>query len=826
MLSLTVLILASPPNADLEEAQRLVDRAEELAGELEYDHAFELMERVIELKARALGPHHKEIVKHLFDMAVVADEMAEDLERSESNWRRTLETDALSRPANPDRLGAIASRLGWVLARNGNPKEARPILEQALQKQQEVLGAVHPETVGTLQRLASVTRGLGDYPAARRHGERVVEILAQEAGPGRPTADALSELGLTHFAMWDYEAAIRYHQAALDMLKAATEPDESRMSGEVFSLAVTRHVQGRIPEARRLHQQALAMRTPPEGDVMVGELPFSIVAASLAAADDGDVPAAIALLERRQRTENRSLQSLQMSMREMRFAAQKAQLSMLAAVSLAVRHPDASALTRFSLESVWSRLGRSAFTMASRRRRNAARLRGRSIKMKNLLAENARAQRAIADRVNASGFSLESAAEQEAFTKLLDELGDSERFGFIMGKAAPPPGLADVLPTIPAGSTLLQFVNYCQIGFDARCGAGRYAAYVVTSRRIRVVDLGDQRRIDTAVSTLVAGLSTPEPLDRVRRYARALDELVFAPVRDVLGRGTRLIVVPNGDLALVPFAALLDREGRWAAERFEISYVNIPAELADWSTPRPRPGASLVVAGPQCPPEIPCTPLPGALAEGKAVAQRLSTTPITGARAMRDVLHGHDKPTILHVAAHGIYGSGQRKGRTSTASLYTDFAMYRSGLLLSDGLMSAAELSSLDLTKTQAVVLSACESGVGDVHAGEGIFGLRRALSVAGAQTQVVSLWKVADEPTRQLMTSWYDQVLDGRSRPAAAMRKIQLAAIRGKALPATRQVLRTTRGFHKRAAPPPPAAHPYYWAPFIVSGRPDPLRM
>ena len=92
-----------------------------------------------------------------------------------------------------------------------------------------------------------------------------------------------------------------------------------------------------------------------------------------------------------------------------------------------------------------------------------------------------------------------------------------------------------------------------------------------------------------------------------------------------------------------------------------------------------------------------------------------------------------------------------------------------------DGLLTAEDVTGLDLLATELVVLSACETGLGQVHVGEGVFGLRRAFVLAGAKTLVMSLWKVPDEPTRELMEAFYGRLLAGQGR-AEALREAQLA--------------------------------------------------
>jgi CHAT domain-containing protein len=118
-----------------------------------------------------------------------------------------------------------------------------------------------------------------------------------------------------------------------------------------------------------------------------------------------------------------------------------------------------------------------------------------------------------------------------------------------------------------------------------------------------------------------------------------------------------------------------------------------------------------------------------------------------------------------------------------------------------DGLLTAFEVANLDLHGTELVVLSACDTGLGRIANGDGVYGLRRALDIAGAESQVMSLWQVNDQATRDLMVDFYKRLISGEGR-AASLRAVQLQ-------------LRGTRQY----------AHPYYWAAFVIAGNAGPLR-
>jgi CHAT domain-containing protein len=117
------------------------------------------------------------------------------------------------------------------------------------------------------------------------------------------------------------------------------------------------------------------------------------------------------------------------------------------------------------------------------------------------------------------------------------------------------------------------------------------------------------------------------------------------------------------------------------------------------------------------------------------------------------------------------------------------------GTTENDGILTALEASGLNLWGTKLVVLSACDTGVGDVRNGDGVYGLRRALVLAGSESQMVSLWPVSDEGTRELMIKYYQLLKQGAGR-SSALRQIRLAFLKN-----------------------PKRNHPYFWASFILSG-------
>jgi CHAT domain-containing protein len=134
-----------------------------------------------------------------------------------------------------------------------------------------------------------------------------------------------------------------------------------------------------------------------------------------------------------------------------------------------------------------------------------------------------------------------------------------------------------------------------------------------------------------------------------------------------------------------------------------------------------------------------------------------------------------------------------------------------------DGILTALEVAELDLTDVELVVLSACETGLGEVAGGEGLLGLQRAFQVADAETVVASLWSVNDDATGLLITEFYRNLWERKLSKGEALRQAQLKMLRGELRPGESRP-EGARGLRRPDAPRD-YRKPYYWAPFVLSG-------
>ncbi|MEM8543989.1 MAG: CHAT domain-containing protein [Cyanobacteria bacterium P01_H01_bin.119] len=270
---------------------------------------------------------------------------------------------------------------------------------------------------------------------------------------------------------------------------------------------------------------------------------------------------------------------------------------------------------------------------------------------------------------------------------------------------------------------------------------------------------------------------------------RQLHQILIDPIAELLPRdpSARVILIPQGNLFLVPFAALEDENGSPLIAKHTLSTApsiqvlgltqqldrNRTSALSDLN-----PSDFLVVGNPTMPqiwsPETnslsSLPPLPGAQQEAEAIASLFNLQALTGSQATETrVKQQAGTAEVIHLATHGLLEYGQVEA-SGTFDLPGAIALTPGPE--DDGLLTAGEILQLEL-QADLVVLSACDTGLGRIT-GDGVVGLSRALVVAGTPSVVVSLWSVPDAPTAELMTAFYQQLSQGETK-AEALRQAML---------------------------------------------------
>jgi CHAT domain-containing protein len=423
-------------------------------------------------------------------------------------------------------------------------------------------------------------------------------------------------------------------------------------------------------------------------------------------------------------------------------------------------------------------------------------------------------------------------------------------------------GLPDLVATLPAKRALVAFVRYrpfnlepAYLAFVLR-GGDSVPAVVPLGSAASVEGLILQWRKQLDQEALASGRGSQLGEAAYRRVAGELRQRVWDPLRPHLSNVTRVFVVPDGALHLVNIAALPTEASKYLVETGSlIHYLSTERDLVTTKDGRPVGEGLLALGGPSFDESGPAPvaseasfrgtrstcgdfqsmrfdPLPAALnevndvvtlwnqARGPALPQSIR---LTGAEATESAFKaGAIGRRILHLATHGFFLGGRCASALDSSAtsmpagaskITRENPLLLSGLILAganhrdtaqpdreDGVLTAEEVAALNLSGVEWAVLSGCDTGVGEVRAGEGVFGLQRAFRMAGAKTVIMSLWPVQDKATHEWMTTLYSGRLKRKLGTAEAVREASLAVLR-----------------QRRAAGQ--NTHPFYWAGFVAVG-------
>lgn len=654
-------------------------------------------------------------------------------EKAEPLYERALEISQKALPSNhPEVLGAM-NNLGIHYYFRGAYDKAEPLLRRVLELRNEVLSATDPELAVSLNNLALIYDAQELYQRAEPLLLRAHGIWETTLGHTHPTvATSLDNLGVFYWRSGAYAHA-------RDLLSRAAEIHEQQLRLEL----------PRLPERR---QQPLVNLVLNETDGIVS------------------------------------------------------------------MHADAMPNNRDMLElaftTVLRRKGRVLDALAEREATAVTRF---SPAMRAKLDQLDRARNEYIERLytptntSAASDSSSLATARSRIDQLEASLGSTDDQFRVQAEQVT---LAKVQAVLPSDAALVEFFEYSRFDF-AHLGQpwreNRYVAFLLSSSGPpKSVALGEAAPIQAAVESLLAKINSR--VDPVTPELQRLDALVLAPIREQLGDVSHLILAPDSWLNLVPFEALVDASGQYALDRYLVSYLTSGRDLLRMTKQRVPRSPAVIMAGPdygpipfKAPPETMWfLPLPGARGEARDLQMYFPAAPLTGRNATASLLKSLVGPAMIHIATHAFYGRppdslrlqpmaaqlpASRGMFVALARAAQDNDLDRAGLAMAGanqgatGIVTAREIAGLDWWGTELVVLSACQTGVGAPKPGEGVYGLRRALVLAGVASQVVSLWAVDDNSTRLLMSDFYRELARGTGR-AEALRQAKLRSMKNHSHP------------------------------------------
>jgi CHAT domain-containing protein len=772
-----------------------------------------LFEQALAITEKTLGAEHPRVAVCLLDLGAFHVDMG-DLAQAEREDERALAI--AEQTLGPDDLltARVLNNLGDLFRRTDS-RRGEPLLERALAIYEKTLGAEHPFVADTLQNLGIIARERKDYARALEMYQRALAIREKALGAEHPNVAALiNNIANLHHARGDYAKELELQARVLGVAEKTVGPYHGLTLTSLANTARAYAAEGDMTNALKF-QTLLDER----GEIAVAsDLTIGSERQKLAYIDS--------LSEDTSRTISFNLD----------LAPHDRAASALAALVLLERKGRVLDAISDSMAALRQRAKPEDQQLLDQLNTAAAEL--------AKLVLNGLQKRAPDD------YQKQFAAREEEKEKLEAEI--SARSAEFRAQAQPVT-LAAVQAAIPPSAALVEFAVYRPYDPKAASdreayGKPRYVAYVLRGQgEAKGLELGEAQVIDARVDALRQALIDPQRRD-VQQLARAVDEQVMRPLRSLVGDATQLLVSPDGELSLLPFQALVDEQGHYLIERYAFTYLTSGRDLLRLQVARESKSEPLVIANPtfgetaivqkvNAPAkwaapnmrrnvtaalslsELYFAPLDGTAQEADAIRKIFpDANLLTGARATKAALKQVFAPRILHIATHGFFLQAPQAapdGRAQVETVKTRGAdveaesenpLLRSGLALAganrrggaaadDGILTALEASGLNLWGTKLVVLSACDTGLGEVHNGEGVYGLRRAFVLAGAESLVMSLWPASDYSTRTLMTNYYKNLKQGLGR-GAALRQVQLDMLRRN-----------------------PKLHPFYWANFIQSG-------
>lgn len=801
-----------------------------------HDRAEPLILRALAISETAYAGSHIDVANSLGRLAsIYMDQGLYD--HAEPLLQRVLAIREADASMNPGLVGMALSSLGSLYLAQGLYDRAEPLLQRGVVMTEAVFGKSTFGLARNLANLGSLYGVQGLHDRAEPLLQRALAIT--EAALGRNHSDvgrALNDLADLYLARGQYDQAKPRYERALAIHEASFGKNHPRVARTLNHLAVVQLSQGRLAAALPLFTRA-----------------FAISEQRLRQESLGFAEARLASFLQFLRADEERLYAL---LRAHPENASVRRLTLAAALLLKGRSVEESAGISRTIHQSLGAQERESFEQLRVLRTQLAQL---SFQGPGSLPTSVYQQR------------IEALSEQSATLE-----ADLARLSTPLRalKALPSPAeIVDrVAAALPRDAALVEFITYVDrplvpgsgVPEPQRSGQLRHLALVLLpDATIHFRDLGPAQPIDLAASRLRDALANRDA--SFEATAQDLYQRAFQPLLPLLGDTHRLFLSTDGQLALVPFAALHDGQ-RFLVDAFDFTYLPSGRSLL----PRPQesapPDSVVVLADPDfnaprsalpgVPDEPPAqdartragerfstmradlaqrawvpTPLPGTRQEAEAIQRLMPQAQLfLGREATKGRLLSLPLPGILHLATHGFFLEDTPQLPASRAvvqfsalgdapqPLSPREPLLRSGLVLAGAnaversgagptqplperaLVTALELAGLNLWGTQLVVLSACDTGRGDVKLGQGVYGLHRAFLVAGAETIVMSLWKVNDETTRALMEAYYHHLLAGLGRASAlreAMRQLRLAQ-----------------------------PHPHYWAPFLAMGRETPLRL
>ena len=751
----------------------------------EYAKAEPLYQEALRIRRKVLGPEHPGTATSLNNLATLYDDMGE-YTKAEPLLQEVLRIR--QKVLGPEHPGTATSlnNLAGLYGHMGEYAKAEPLLREALRIRQKVLGPEHPGTANSLHNLAALYEAMGEYTKAKPLYQEAFRISQKALGPEHPyTANSLSSLAWLYDATGEYAKAEPLLQEVLQIRRKVLGPEHPDTARSLNNLAVLEFDLGRIDEATALARQASVV------ELTILSKIFSFT------------------------SEEQRLAYLDIFHPYSLFPFLKGTEADLAAGALRYKG--------VVLDSIVEDRLLAEASQGSQDQKLVEQLNLDKRQLGQLLLQPAQKPSV---ETNQRIETLEGEVEKIE-SQLAQHVAGLDHARHALGVR-----LEQVQPTIPNDGALIEYLRYPHYLGREKWEPRYGAIVLFSKGAPLWIPLGKANEIEHLVrryGTLVRG--SPQE-DELSANLQALYEALWAPIGQALPSQTkRIIISPDGELNFISFATLLTKDNQFLAQTYDVQYVASGRDLLrepkpstarevvlfanpDFglaSTPmlakaEHRSGDAGSVRGSEKRDveDWNFESLTGTQKERDGLMKKFvgwgwTPTDFTAKEATKEALLKIHSPYILHLATHGFFAKEDPTAtqtqpeallndrQSVTKSKFFKNPMHRSGLALAgaqttieswkrdevppvenDGILTAEDVSTLDLPGTWLVTLSACDTGSGQARAGEGVMGLRRGFIQAGAQNLLMTLWPISDEVTVQIMSDFYEAAHNTGNAPEA----------------------------------------------------------
>ncbi|MBI3924869.1 MAG: CHAT domain-containing protein [Armatimonadetes bacterium] len=741
-------------------------------GELARAETF--YERALDLDKKIRGQRHPSTLIAMNNLGCTYLDRG-DYARAEALLQQTLGIrEKTLGPEHPDTACSLLN-LARLYQDIGDFARAEPLYQRSLAIDEKTLGAEHYDTATRLSSLAVLYQDMQEYARAEPLLRRAIEIYEKRLGPEHPwTAILLNNLADLHEEQGDYAGAEPLYRRALAIREKVLSPVHLDRASSLASLGWLYRKMGRYGEAEPLCWRALKIREqaagPDHPDTARSLNHMAVIELRL-----GHREQALELAVRSLRATEIALGnvlSFSSERQRLAFAARVDPYSVLAAVGSG---PEIALAVLRNKGLVLDSLLED---------RLLATVTGQAALVQQLWEARERLQRERSENAPEQG-ALERQVEHlegELARKVVGSAGGTRRALSVT--------VEQVQAALSPDTALIEYLRYDDLSGNQP--NYHYGAVILRPGSAPVwVPLGPATEIDDLIRNYRSSLrGTDDPA--LARALHGLYDKLWRPLAEHLPAPVKTVILcPDGSLSFVSMATLLTPDERFLGEAYSILYV---ASGRDLLLPTPSGGPALKLAAFGNPdfesssgrPESPVVatravdekdlrslgfgPLPGTAAECAAIEEVTRQAGWT-VEVYLDKAAGEPQfrqltaPGILHVATHGFFLTSHknpmRRSGLALAGAQATVKAWKDGRTPppeSDGILTAEEVGGARLDGTWLAALSACNTGIGEARAGEGVLGLRRGFVQAGAQNLLMTLWPVSDQTTAQFMIDFYQR--------------------------------------------------------------------